>query len=78
MMERLSGRVTQALKTSFGQFSRYQKGRAIAREERVEIIVSFLAMLELVKQGVVHVTQHEDFGDIDIETQQFATPSYGV
>ncbi len=78
MMERLSGRVTQALKTSFGQFARYQKGKTIAREERVEIIVSFLAMLELVKQGVVHVTQQEDFGDIDIETHQFATPSYGT
>ncbi len=76
MMERLASRVTQALKTSFGQFSRYEKGRVLPKEERVEIIVSFLAMLELVKQGVVHVAQHEDFGDIDIETQKFDTPSY--
>lgn len=77
MMERLSKRVTSALKTSFSQFSRYEKGRAVPRAERVEIIVSFLAMLELVKQGVVEVLQHEDFGDIDIETQTFQTPSYG-
>jgi chromatin segregation and condensation protein Rec8/ScpA/Scc1 (kleisin family) len=42
----------------------------------VEIIVSFLAMLELVKQGVVHVTQQEDFGDIAIETHKFDTPEY--
>lgn len=77
MMTRLSTRVTQALKTSFTQFSRYQKGVAIPKEQRVEIIVSFLAMLELVKQGVVHVTQHEDYGDIDIETHKFDIPQYG-
>ena len=77
MMTRLSVRVTQALKTSFTQFSRYQKGVAVPKEHRVEIIVSFLAMLELVKQGVVHVTQHEDYGDIDIETHKFDIPQYG-
>jgi len=77
MMTRLAGRVTSVLKTSFGQFSTYQKGVALPKEQRVEIIVSFLAMLELVKQGVVHVTQHEEHGDIDIETHQFAVPSYG-
>ncbi len=76
MMTRLATRVTQALKTSFTQFTRYKKGVAIPKEERVEIIVSFLAMLELVKQGVVLVTQHEDHGDIDIETQALQTPQY--
>lgn len=76
MMERLANKVTETLKTSFGHFSRYQKGKAPAKEERVAIIVSFLAMLELVKQGVVHVTQHEDFGDIDIETRKLDTPQY--
>ena len=77
MMERLSKRVTHALKMSFGQFSKYEKGKAVHKEARVEIIISFLAMLELVKQGVVHVAQHEDYGDIDIETHTFITPSYG-
>lgn len=76
MMTRLATRVTKALKTSFGQFARYEKGKSIPKEDRVEIIVSFLAMLELVKQGVLHVNQHEDFGDIDIETHHFETPSY--
>lgn len=76
MMGRLATRVTQALKTSFSQFSRYEKGKTFLKEDRVEIIVSFLAMLELVKQGVVHVTQQEDFGDIAIETHKFDTPEY--
>lgn len=77
MMDKLTTRVTQVLKTSFSQFSRYKKGEALSPEVRVEIIVSFLAMLELVKQGIVHVEQHEDYGDIDIETHKFDTPQYG-
>lgn len=76
MMTRLSTRVTQALKMSFGQFSNYQKGATISKEQRIGVIVSFLAMLELVKQGVVHVSQAEEHGDIDIETHAFGTPSY--
>ena len=76
MMDRLATRVTQALKTSFSQFSRYEKGKALPKADRVEVIVSFLAMLELVKQGVVHVTQQEDYGDIAIETHRFDTPEY--
>ncbi len=76
MMTRLSTRVTAALKMSFGQFSNYQKGAAVSKEQRIGVIVSFLAMLELVKQGVVHVTQAEEHGDIDIETHSFGTPSY--
>lgn len=76
MMSRLLARVSQALKTSFNQFSRYEKGKTLPKEDRVEIIVSFLAMLELVKQGVIRVTQQEDFGDIAIETHKFDTPQY--
>ena len=35
MMDQLAKRVTQALKTSFGQFSKYEKGKSIPKEERV-------------------------------------------
>lgn len=77
MMTRLAERVTGALKTSFAHFARYEKGKILPKEDRVEIIVSFLAMLELVKQGIVHVTQREDYGDIDIETHNFEVPKYG-
>jgi len=34
--------------------------------ERLEVIVRFLALLELFKQGVVELDQAERFGDIDI------------
>jgi len=34
--------------------------------ERVEVIVRFLAVLELFKQGLVELDQFERFGDIQI------------
>ena len=34
--------------------------------ERLEVIVRFLALLELFKQGVVELDQHDRFGDIEI------------
>jgi chromatin segregation and condensation protein Rec8/ScpA/Scc1 (kleisin family) len=39
--------------------------------------VAFLAMLELVKQGAVRVNQEKDFEDIEIESENINTPTYG-
>lgn len=36
-------------------------------KRRVDVVVSFLALLELVKLHVVHVAQHTHFGDITIK-----------
>ncbi len=71
MIVNLTERVKTSLKMSFREFSNFGK------EEKVTIIVSFLAMLELVKQGVVEVTQETKHGDIDIETQNVGIPHYG-
>lgn len=71
----LSKRVQSALKMSFKEFSKHGGG-AISKEEKVNVIVSFLAMLELVKQGIVEVNQGELFDDIEIETHNVGTPSY--
>jgi chromatin segregation and condensation protein Rec8/ScpA/Scc1 (kleisin family) len=38
--------------------------------------VSFLAMLELVKQGIISVTQDKHFSDITMETDNIGTPKY--
>lgn len=70
MMDRLRARVESALSLSFKEFSKSAK-------ERVEIIVSFLALLELVKQGAVSAEQHGDFGDIRITHAATALPAYG-
>ena len=63
MITRLSERISQSLKMSFKDFS------GVGKENKVTVIVSFLAMLELVKQGIINVRQEADFQDIQMETQ---------
>ena len=71
MMDRLAKRVQSALTLSFTEFSKGSK-------ERIEVIVSFLALLELVKQGAVAAEQHDTYGDIPIShTASAAVPRYG-
>jgi len=48
----------------------------VSKEERVTVIVSFLAMLELVKQGIITVLQDEHFNDIKMETTNLEIPRY--
>lgn len=68
VMARLSERIKTSLKMSFHTFT----GRA----ERAEMVVSFLALLELVRQGVMDVVQAERFGDISMESHDVGTPKY--
>ncbi len=71
MIKNLSSRISQSLKMSFSEFS------GMGKKEKVHVIVSFLALLELVKQGVVRVVQNEHFSDITIETdKEVSTPKY--
>lgn len=70
MMERLLDRVRSKLSVSFKEFSGGAK-------EKVEIIVSFLALLELVKQGSVDADQGEHFSDIRIKDLSTDVPRYG-
>jgi segregation and condensation protein A len=70
MIESLTKRVQKSLKTSFKEFAQ------VGKQEKVHVIVSFLAMLELVKQGVVDVRQERDFEDIHIESQTVGVPRY--
>ncbi len=46
--------------------------------DRVEMIVYFLAMLELVRSGSASATQDSLFSEITIEIEDIALPSYGV
>ncbi len=70
MIDELSNRVAKAMQLSFREFS------GIGKRERPEVIVSFLALLELVKQGIIRASQREDFGDITLESDSVSTPSY--
>ena len=70
MIGRLTTRITSNLRMSFSQFSGGHK------TNKVHVIVSFLAMLELVKNGIIHVKQETDFGDIEMETGEIGVPRY--
>lgn len=70
MMDSLTDRVQKALSLSFKEF-------AGDRTEKVEVIVSFLALLELVKQGIVDAAQHDHFADISITSMSPSVPKYG-
>ena len=69
MMDRLTLKVQKALTLSF-------KDITASAAEKVEVIVSFLALLELVKQGVVEVAQFSTFSDIKITNTSSAVPNY--
>lgn len=69
VMDNLKARVERALTLSFKEF-------AGEKAERVEMIVSFLALLELVKQGSVDAEQFGAFGDIRITNTGTNVPRY--
>jgi chromatin segregation and condensation protein Rec8/ScpA/Scc1 (kleisin family) len=68
MIVRLTERIGKEMRMSFKQFS---------GKERTDVIVSFLALLELVKQGILRASQDNDFGDITLESDSVSTPTYG-
>ena len=65
-----------SLEQKIGQVMSYarRQGRFSFREllegqgDKLEIVVTFLAVLELMKIGKIHLSQEETFGDMDIET----------
>jgi segregation and condensation protein A len=69
MMEQLTERINNSMELSFKEFAGNNAGK-------VQVIVSFLAMLELVRQGVVRVEQGAHQEDIRISSEQVGTPKY--
>lgn len=70
MMDNLRQRIEKQMRTSFSEL------REAARGEHKVVIVSFLAILELFKQGNVIVRQNSRFSDIEIELERGDTPRY--
>ena len=64
----LTDRIQIAMNLSFREFSK-SHGAANKEEMKVHIIVSFLAMLELVREGLIDVIQNASFEDIEINKQ---------
>jgi segregation and condensation protein A len=65
MINSLTDRIQNAMNMSFRDFSK-SHGAQTKQEAKVHIIVSFLAMLELVRGGLIDVMQNSDFQDIQI------------
>lgn len=66
----LTERIGRHLKLNFREFA------GVGKQEKVAVVVHFLAMLELVKQGVIQVKQEHPFHDIQMETSVLGVPRY--
>ena len=66
MIDNLTERIQKSLKMSFKDLHG-QTGGAHTKEERVVVIVGFLAMLEMVRQGLIEAMQEIHGGDILLE-----------
>jgi len=67
----LTDRIQNAMNLSFREFSQ-SHGAEDAEEAKIHVIISFLAMLELVREGIIDVIQSSSFGDIKINKQETA------
>ena len=67
MIEKLTERIKNSMKMTFRDFS---GGEVKTREEKVVVIVSFLAMLELVRQGILDAVQEFGSEEILIKKQE--------
>ena len=63
MIDTLTERIKNSLKLNFKDLN----GKASTREEKVVVIVGFLAMLELVRQGLMDAVQESHGADIIME-----------
>ena len=70
MIDRLRARIAKQFRTNFSDLHRDET-------ERKSVVVAFLAVLELCKQGTVMVKQERHFADFTIEAMQVDTPYYG-
>ena len=68
MLGRLVSRIQNTIKMSLREFA--GRGEGGTKEEKVMVIVGFLAMLELVRQGIIHAVQENAGGDILLEKNE--------
>lgn len=69
MMDKLRARIERQITTRFSDI------RTLETEHK-NVIVSFLAILELFKQGDILVTQIHRFADIELQLEREKTPRY--
>lgn len=69
MMTKMLRRIEKAIKLSFSEM-------VVNEHERKNVIVGFLAILELFKQGDLIIEQTGRFADIELEIKNTSTPRY--
>ncbi|MDQ3089540.1 MAG: segregation/condensation protein A [bacterium] len=76
-IEKLAERISQSARMNFKDFykTNIDSSKKLTHEDKVTIIVGFLAMLELVRRGVIRATQ-ETKSEIEIETENISVPQY--
>lgn len=68
MISKLSERIAKGMRMKFSE--------VYSKEEKVNMIVGFLAVLELVKRGVLRVNQEVKHGEIEMETDKIGVPNF--
>jgi segregation and condensation protein A len=71
MIQNLQEKIHSCLSMRFSEFT-----SANEKKDKIHIVVSFLAILELVKQGLISVKQDKSFADMHIETRETVVPRY--
>ena len=69
--------VLENISTRIKRFMRANFSELVVGSDKKGTAVSFLAVLELYKQGFVDLKQDEQFGNIVVENNDIDTPSYG-
>jgi segregation and condensation protein A len=83
MITSLGERLTKAMNLSFNNLVQEQGGSHsgsklhIPKESKKNLIVTFLALLELVKRGAIDAMQSNQHGDILVESKTVSAPNYG-
>lgn len=72
VINNITERIKNAVQLSFKDLTRGD-GTRPKEEARTQVIISFLAMLELVREGVIGVIQNSSFGDIEINQNKKET-----
>jgi len=70
MINKLTERVRQGINMSFKEFTSFGKA------EKTDVIVGFLAMLQLVKDGIIDAEQEVGHSDIKIQSKDSHMPDY--
>ncbi len=69
MIDKLTLRIQNSISTNFRDFANHRSGKPVTRAEKIEVIVGFLAMLEMVRQGIVNAVQELNSEEIILEKQ---------